>query len=353
FPAKGQEDSLTQTGSIFPEGVTYDQAPSRQSAPSPKIIVTTAAELEAAVDTVVDGGRIEIDTDDTLVVPPLYIDFRSVTIAAATGRTPTIELKHVPESPIPEYLLRIYDGKLNLDGLRFRGTWKLDEHLQQADEHPAVAEQFGLLSMVDADLEAFGCWFETNTLGACVKLDPVNEAILRDCDLFAPNGMAINFHAIDDDGLTVDQSVLVGNVGIFTELEGNAEVNLSRSVLLANIAALELNPVRGRLAARVSDCVIQSVENKLILTPIDPPSLSNFRKTLAWFGSRNRVRGKQIDFSPGTYSPSWAQEVTAWAFTDENSIYGKDLFDLSHQEVVERLIQGQPVQSMLLESDTR
>ncbi|MEM1099393.1 MAG: serine/threonine-protein kinase [Planctomycetota bacterium] len=329
----------------------HDQTIERPSISSPKVIVTTGAELEAAVDAVVDGGWIEIDTDEPIAVAPLYIDHRSVTIAATQGRTPTIELKHISDEPTPAYLLRVYNGKLNLIGLRLQDAWDLDKHLQQADEHPIVAEQFSLLSIIDADLEAVGCRFETSTVGACVKLDSGHEAILRNCDLFAPNGTAINLQAIDDDELTVDQSVLVGNVGILTELEGNAEINLSRSVVLANIAALELNPVSGQLAGRVSDCVIQSVEDTLILTQIDPPSLSQFKSTLAWFGSRNRIRGTQIHLSPGEHSPTWDQEVTAWAVSDEGSVYGRELFGPSHQEVVERLTDGESAKEMLLERD--
>ncbi len=327
-------------------------APLASFAPLTKIVVTTAAELENAVETVPDGGRIELDTDQTLAVRPLYIAWKSVTIAAAEGREPKILLQHSQDDPAPEYLLRLYYGTLNLSGLRLEDDWEAEEQLRRIGGHPKVAEQFGLLSVIDGDLNVEGCRFETRTVGSCVKLDPGNAATLRDTEVFAPNGTAITWHAIEDDGLVLDHCVVAGNVALLTVLEGNAEVTWERSIVLANIAAFELQPVRGQLSAWVSDCVIQSVE-ALVLTALDPPSLSRFKQAFAWHGSGNQIRGKEIFFADGEYTPSWAREVTAWAMGDPNSTYGRELFHLPHRDVVAQLIEGRSAQSLLLETSSR
>ncbi len=320
--------------------------------PIAKIVVSTAAELVHAVEMIPDGGLIEIDTDEVLSVEPLYISFKSVTIAAAEGRAPTIRLRRSQTGPAPEYLLRAYYGALSLMGLQLEDTWDPEEQLKQVGGHQAVAEQYSLLSLIDADLYAVGCRFKTRTKGASVKLDPGNEPVLRDCELLAPSGIAISWHAIEDDGILLQNCVLAGNVALFTVLEGNAEMVWERSVVLANTAALELDPVRGQLTARVSDSTLQSAK-ALVLTSLNPPSLSQFKRTVAWIGSGNQVRGKRVYFSNGDYSPSWAREVTAWAIGDQNSTYGRELFRHPHQEVVARLIGGESADALTLDRGAR
>ena len=349
-----RHETPTQKENVVPNPAEHEStigAGPRPDLPT-KIVVTTAAELESAVETVSDGGRIELDTDETLVVQPLYIVRKSVTIAAAEGRKPTIQLRPSEDGTTPEYLLRLYYGTLNLAGLRLEDDWEAKEQLRRVGGHPKVAEQFGLLSVIDGDLNVTGCRFETRTVGSCVRLDPGNAATLRDTDVFAPNGTAITWHAIEGDGLVLDNCVVAGNVALLTTLEGNAEVSWERSIILASLAAFELRPVHGQLSAWVSDCVIQSVD-ALVLTSVDPPSLSRFKQAFAWHGSNNQVRGKEIFFADGEYTPSWAREVSAWAVGDRDSTYGRELFHLPHRNVVTEFIGGQPAQSLLIETGSR
>ncbi|MEO0963801.1 MAG: serine/threonine-protein kinase [Planctomycetota bacterium] len=327
--------------------VLRSPAPSGVGPPT-AIVVTTADELLDAVASVQDDGWIVLDTDATLVVPPLYIAWKSVTIAAADGRRPTIQLEVTDEGPAPEYLLRLYYGTLNLSGLRLQDDWRPSEHLPRVGSNRKAAEQFALLSLIDADLFVERCRFETRTIGAGVKLDPGNEAVLRDTQVFAPEGTAISWHAIDNDGLLLGNCVIVGNVGLLTALEGDAEIRWQGSTVLANVAALELNPVRGRLTAWVSDCVIQSME-ALVVASIDPPSLDEFKRTLAWHGEGNRIRGREVRLSDGEYAPSWAQELTGWAIGDADSVYRQQLFSVPHAEAVNRLMSGEPVEDLALD----
>lgn len=316
------------------------------------MMVKTAEALEAAIDAVPNGGRIEIDSDDVLVVSPLYVEFKSITLAAAEGRTPTLQLRLPDEGSAPDYLLRMYYGTLRLDGVRLRDTWTPDEHLRRVDDFQTVAEQYGLVNLIDADFHATRCRFETRTVGSAVKLDPGNEAVLIDCEVLAPSGSAVNWHAIDGDELRLEDCVLAGNVGLLVDVEGNAETSWQGTVAIAQIAVFEMKWTRGQLAARISDCVLQSVE-AMVLTSLDPPSLSGLKRSLAWYGLNNRIRGQEVVFLDGEYHPSWASPVTAWAIEDPGSTYGRTSFRFGHQEVITRLLAGEPIESLRVAETSR
>ncbi|MEM9346770.1 MAG: serine/threonine-protein kinase [Planctomycetota bacterium] len=339
----------TKTTDEFTPGPAIAIAPELQPNTTGKIIVTTAAELESAVNIVPHGGRIELDTDETLLTQPLYIDGKTVTIAAAEGREPTIELKKSSDGPAPEYLLRLYHGSLSLKGVGLQDSWDAETHARRVGGEPAVAEQYSLVSMIDGDVNITGCRLMTGTVGACVKCDPGNAISIADSEVFAPEGTGIKWHAIDGDGLEINNCVVIGTVAVSTALEGNADIVLEESVILADQSVLELNPARGKLIVTVIDCTIHT-QQALVEAWINPPSLSQFKQTVNWHGNRNRIVGKKVYLTENGYSPSWAQEVGGWASVDTESTYYEELFSFPYDEIISRLMNGQSAESMLLEN---
>ena len=47
-------------------------------------------------------------------------------------------------------------------------------------------------------------------------MDPGNSTELIDTKVFAPNGTAVTWHAIEGDGLVIDHCVVVGKVAVST-----------------------------------------------------------------------------------------------------------------------------------------
>ncbi|MEM6553801.1 MAG: serine/threonine-protein kinase [Planctomycetota bacterium] len=342
-----------------PRGVA-EYGPGEAGAPDTpeagKIVVTTAAGLERAVDEVADHGVIEIDTDGLLEVDPLYIDFRSVTITAAAGRRPVIRLKTADGATeggaVPAYLLRLNYGTLTLVGVELQDAWERGEHSRLIEGRQGIAEDFSLLSLIDADLVVRDCRLKTETEGACLRLEPANDAELHNTQLLAPFGTAVIMDGGDEDGLTLSDCLLIGNAALVLRVEGKPSVAWRRSVVLSNIATLEMIAVRGQLTAEITDCVIQSAQ-ALVLSTLYPPSLEHFQQRLAWQGSGNRVRGQEVILSDGDYAPSWGREIASWAVSDHSSVYGKQLFTISHHDVVARLMEGEVVESLMLSIPSR
>ncbi|MEM8943648.1 MAG: serine/threonine-protein kinase [Planctomycetota bacterium] len=338
-----QQSSAVQSVQRISSTADTDGQPGAQTS----IAVSTSDDLETAVDSIEDGGRIVIDTDATLSVSPLYIDGKSVTLAAAEGRHPTIQLKVPEDGSPPEFLLRAYYGTLKLEGLTFQDRWEAAEHVRRLAGNYSAIEDYSLLSLIDADLEVQDCRFETGTHGACVALEPVNLAVFRSTRILAPQGTAINLHAIDNDELQLNECVIVGNAGVVTDLEGEATLALQSSTVLANIAVLELEPRRGQLTARISNCLVQSSQ-ALILCSIENPSLDAFRQKLAWYGDGNRIRGHEVILSDGEFEPQWGQEVAKWAMEDREATYRRSVFNRPQREVIQQLIDGQSIENMVL-----
>ncbi|MEM9419667.1 MAG: serine/threonine-protein kinase [Planctomycetota bacterium] len=178
------------------------------------ITVQTAESLLSAINTVANGGRIVIDTNATLVVSPLYIENKSISLTSATGRTPTLQLQIPEDGPAPEYFLRLNSGSLRLDGIRLKDTWTPETHLRRVNGFETLIEKYGLASLNESEFYATRCRFETGTNGSAIKLSPGSEAVMIDCDVVAPSGGAINWHAIDGDEHRQEDCELVGNVGL-------------------------------------------------------------------------------------------------------------------------------------------
>ncbi|MEM9353437.1 MAG: serine/threonine-protein kinase [Planctomycetota bacterium] len=341
-----QSDASTSEPTGLAQGA--DTPPGSQT----RILVTEAAELEAAVESIGDGGRIVIDTDATLDVAPLFIDAKSVTLAAAEGRDPTLQLDVPEEGVAPEFLLRAHRCRLTLEGLSFQDRWEAEDHVKRhADNYPAI-EKYSLLSLVDAELEVQDCRFETRTHGSCISLESINQALMRSAKMFAVEGTAVALHAADDNELQLTDCVVVGNAALVAELDGEADLVLQNSTLLANIAVLEVQPRRGQLTARVSDCLIQSAQ-ALVVSSLESPSRNAFADILAWYGDSNHILGHSVAFKEGEFEPKWGQEVGDWAVEDRNGTYERMLFTVPHREVVERLVDGQSVSELVLDRPDR
>ncbi|MEM7806939.1 MAG: serine/threonine-protein kinase [Planctomycetota bacterium] len=317
------------------------------TAPVDRIVVTTAAELETAVATAPSESWIEIDTDATLVVPPLFVARRSLTLAAAEGRSPTIRLRDSNDEAAPEYLLRLFYGSLRLVGLRFQDAFDTDDQLSRVGGHRSVAEQFVLVHLVDADLHAEDCRFETTTLGAGLRFDPGNDALLVNCDVLAPNGTAVSWNAIEGDGIDFDGGLLVGRVGMQAVVDGAADMIWDGVTVVADKSVLDFEPQSGRLNAIVRDSILQS-EEALVTATLEAPSLNRFKRVIGWDGERNRGMSNAVYFADRGYAPTWSREVGTWALGTTDSTFGEPLFRLPHDELVAAIVRGESIGGLLL-----
>lgn len=319
-----------------------------------RVVVASAAELAAAFDRIDDVGSIEIDTGATLSVPPLSFDGKSATLAAAKGRRPTLPLALLSEvGPPTEYTLRMHYGTLSLVGLTLNDRSKAEAHARLSDGNPRQLEAYSLLSLIDDDLKVGGCRREARAFGACIELEPVNAMVVRNTAVAAPERTAvalhaIALHAIDRDELVLTDCVVLGSAAMVTDIEGEADLVLQHSTVVANHAAMEFRTRRGRLSARVSGCLIQSPP-VMILSSVEPPSLDAFEQKLARHGDGNRIHGHDVIPFDEEFEPRCGQEVTNWAVADRNSTYRRTLFSVPRREVVQRLLDKQPIADLVLE----
>ncbi|MEM1228736.1 MAG: serine/threonine-protein kinase [Planctomycetota bacterium] len=307
--------------------------------------VTTADALLVAIQSIPDGGTIKVDTDDVLAIRPCEINGKSISIVAAEGKTPGLELfVEVGDRP-PDFLIRVSNGGLHLVGLHLSDDLNGGQHSDLAPEDLLKRETYGLLTVQQSIVSADQCRFGTQSHGCCLELTSAASVELKDCFLVARSGTAINWDAADGDRFVLEGCASVSVTAIAMVARGDADLIWKRSTALAEIAAIELTHANGRLSVNSSDCVIQS-NGSLVMTSLHPPSESAFKKLLRWRGSRNRIRGQAVQFAEDERTPDWAQTVSRWAETDDGSAYGMTLFDLSYEDIAERIARGESVDAL-------
>ncbi|MEM8493924.1 MAG: hypothetical protein AAF663_00880, partial [Planctomycetota bacterium] len=203
-----------------------------------------------------------------------------------------------------------------------------------------------LIRLSNAELSATACRFEKLTVGSCLKLVSGSGARLKDCQLFAPVGSAVDWITSEGDRLELEGCVIASVSAVIATVIGDSILDWKSNTVLTNVAVFELDAVSAQLLAHVSDCLLQS-QVALVTTSLSPPSLTQFSDIFAWSGSGNRITGHEVHFAELDSIPDWAREVSAWAAKDHDSVYGRRLFTLPHESVATRLMEGQPVKELI------
>ncbi|MEM9186725.1 MAG: serine/threonine-protein kinase [Planctomycetota bacterium] len=307
--------------------------------------VTNADALLDAIRSTPDGGTIEVDTDETLAIRPCEIISKSISIVAAEGKNPGLELLIERGDRPPDFLFRVANGGLRLVGLHLRDDLAGGRYSDLAPEELLELEAYGLLTVEQSVVSADRCRFSTRSHGCCLELASAANVELKDCFLVAPSGTAVNWAAAHGDRLVLEGCASASVAAIMVVARGDADLTWKRSTALTEIAVIEMTHATGTLSANVADCVIQS-RGSLVMTSLHPPSEPAFKRLLRWRGSRNRIRGEAVQFVEDERTPDWAQAVSRWAEADNGSVYGATLFRLSHGAVVERIARGESVEAL-------